>query len=245
MVAALDLVPDGASRVLDAGCALGNAGRILKNRRPVEVVGIEMMAEAAEVARTHLDDVVCADLDLRPELPYPADYFDAILFLDILEHVVLPEQVVQHLLRWLSPGGVAVFSIPNVFHVSVLKEMFGGARRFGGTGITVPEHLRFFMITDIVNLMDRLNLKIDETILALVTEPNEAEGPVGDLAEWFGSSRERAAFESRVSNYVLVASPVLDGDAVRNTGQQFNFEGRYQMFHSAEELGLSAGGLGD
>ena len=241
MVTALDLIPDGATRILDAGCALGNTGKVLKKRRPVEVVGIEMMAEAAKIAQSHLDDVVCADLDMRPELPYPKGHFDAILFLDVLEHVVLPERTVQHLLNWLSPQGVLIFSIPNVFHISVLKEMFGGVRRFNGTAITVPEHLRFFMITDIVNLMDKLNVRIDETIFALMTEPHDAENHLGALAESLGSNRERAAFESRVSHYVFRASPALDGQPVSNMGRAFNFEGRYQMFHSAEELGLDVG----
>ena len=77
--------------MLDVGCALGKFGRLLKSRRDIEVVGVELMAEAAAVAADHLDDVLILDLDETPDLGYPENSFGVLTMLDVVEHLMLPD----------------------------------------------------------------------------------------------------------------------------------------------------------
>src|SRR5919201_6664861 len=57
------LVPAGAARVLDLGCATGATAAWLKARAAVEVVGVEREPEYARDAAVVLDRVLTADVE--------------------------------------------------------------------------------------------------------------------------------------------------------------------------------------
>jgi len=46
-------------------------------------------------------------------IPYPNGYFDAVLLLDVLEHVPAPELVIAETYRVLRQGGELIVSVPN------------------------------------------------------------------------------------------------------------------------------------
>src|SRR5829696_3765018 len=62
----LELVPERARRVLDLGCSTGWLAAALKQRGPVEVVGIEREPAYAEVAKERCDRVVVGDVQHVP-----------------------------------------------------------------------------------------------------------------------------------------------------------------------------------
>src|SRR5204863_340186 len=83
----LGLVEPGA-RVLEFGCASGYMSQALGDRRGATVVGVELDAEAAQLAAAHAERVLVGDaeeLDIEAELG--AERFDAIVFADVLEHL--------------------------------------------------------------------------------------------------------------------------------------------------------------
>ncbi len=47
------------------------------------------------------------------ELPYPANSFECIVCMDVLEHVVDPYRVLSEVFRVLVPGGVVLTTVPN------------------------------------------------------------------------------------------------------------------------------------
>ena len=81
------LVPPECRRVLDVGCGTGQLGRLLRARGH-HVTGVELIPEAAAVARTYLDHVAVADIEAG--FPFPPASFDAVIFADVLEHLVDP-----------------------------------------------------------------------------------------------------------------------------------------------------------
>jgi len=111
-------VPPTARRVLDVGCGTGRLGQGLKARQSCEVVGIEQNEQAAAVARTRLDVVHVGDFE-RLELQFPDGHFDAVVFADVLEHLLDPVAQLARVRPWLRPGdglgngGVVVASIPT------------------------------------------------------------------------------------------------------------------------------------
>jgi SAM-dependent methyltransferase len=101
------------ARVLDMACGEGYGSGVL-SRSAASVVGVDGNPEALEHARLKYT---------RPGLSFewgavetygePAS-FDAVVFLQTIEHVVDPPAVLRHFASLLAPGGVAYVSTPNV-----------------------------------------------------------------------------------------------------------------------------------
>jgi 2-polyprenyl-3-methyl-5-hydroxy-6-metoxy-1,4-benzoquinol methylase len=100
-------------RVIDMACGEGYGSEVLA-RRAVEVVGVDANPEAHDHARLRY---------VRPNLRFERglvetfgepDSFDAVVFLQTIEHVHDPVAVLEHLRSLLAPGGVAYISTPNV-----------------------------------------------------------------------------------------------------------------------------------
>jgi SAM-dependent methyltransferase len=104
----LDL-PAGA-RVLDLGCAFGFGTRLLEST--YQTYGHDLSSEyIARARRTRSRTTfTCGPAD---DLPYPDSYFDAVLLLDVLEHVADTGTVVREISRVLRRGGTLIVSVPN------------------------------------------------------------------------------------------------------------------------------------
>ncbi|RIV17628.1 glycosyltransferase [Alicyclobacillaceae bacterium I2511] len=154
-----DLVPP-VKRVLDVGCACGGLGLTLKNRGVAEVAGIELDPAAAVDARTVLDDVWVGDASSL-SLPRPPGWYEALVFADVLEHMVDPLAALVHLLTYLKPGGVVVASIPNVGHISVLQGLLNGTWTYQSAGVLDRTHLRFFTLVEMQRLLNEAGLTLE------------------------------------------------------------------------------------
>jgi SAM-dependent methyltransferase len=100
-------------RVLDMACGEGYGSSVLA-RTAASVIGVDGNPEAHEHARLRYT---------RPGLSFEwgavetygePGSFDAVVFLQTIEHVVDPAAVLAHFRRLLAPGGVAYVSTPNV-----------------------------------------------------------------------------------------------------------------------------------
>ncbi|MCB1009772.1 MAG: class I SAM-dependent methyltransferase [Acidobacteria bacterium] len=108
---AAELAP--GRRVLDAGCGVAGPAIWLARERGVEVVALNVSRRQVEEARHR---VVAAGMTERVEVVegdfhdlaarFPAERFDAVLFLESLVHSDHPERVLRGVARVLRPGGV-------------------------------------------------------------------------------------------------------------------------------------------
>src|SRR5581483_5382636 len=153
-----ELVPSRCRRVLEVGCGSGELGRLLSSRGR-SVTGIELVPEMAERARRWLDCVVTADVELDG-FPFPPASFDAIIFADVLEHLVDPWRVLREAVETLTEDGVIVASIPNVQNVDVLRRLFFGRWDYRERGILDFGHLRFFTLQSIRSLFAQADLTV-------------------------------------------------------------------------------------
>jgi methionine biosynthesis protein MetW len=161
-----ELVPSGARRVLDLGCASGALGAALKARAAgVEVVGVELDAAYAERARARLDHVVVGDVEevLSGEARSELGHFDCIVAADVLEHLRDPWAALRSAAGLLDAGGSAVVSLPNVRHWSTFVEL-GLRRRWPRQdwGIFDRTHLRWFTLSDARELLEQAGLEVQE-----------------------------------------------------------------------------------
>lgn len=141
----VDLLPPRPRRVLDVGCGAGMLGAEAKRRhRGCEVIGIEANADAAQLAAHRLDRVIVGDVETLPLDDVAPASLDAILYGDVLEHLVDPWAVVRRHAGLLADGGRVVASLPNVRSVEVLLGLLRGTWEYADAGILDRSHLRFF-----------------------------------------------------------------------------------------------------
>ncbi len=153
------LVPPECRRVLEVGCGAGELGRLLRTRG-YHVTGIELVPEMAERARRGLDRVETADVE-SDGFPFPPASFDAIVFADVLEHLVDPWRVLREAADVLADGGVVVASIPNVQNLDVLRRLLRGRWDYRERGILDRGHLRFFTLHTIRDLFTQAGLTLE------------------------------------------------------------------------------------
>jgi SAM-dependent methyltransferase len=136
-------VPDTARRILEVGCNTGGFGAALKMSRGVEVWGVEPDAKAAAQAAAQLDKVIQSPF--TDGIDIPNGYFDALVFNDVLEHMVDPWIALRLATEKLAAGGVVVASIPNLRHIDNLQHILVDADfRYESHGVRDRTHLRFF-----------------------------------------------------------------------------------------------------
>jgi SAM-dependent methyltransferase len=153
------LVPPECRRVLEVGCAGGELGRLLQAGGH-RVTGIELVPEMAERARRWLDRVVTADVE-TDGFRFPTESFDAIVFADVLEHLIDPWRVLREAVGVLADGGVVVASIPNLQNIDVLRRLLRGRWEYRERGITDFGHLRFFTLHTIRCLFAQASLTME------------------------------------------------------------------------------------
>ena len=94
--------------VLDLGCAGGFMAEALA-ARGAHVTGIDPAADAIDAARAHARATglrIGYDVGVGEALPYDDSSFDAIVCVDVLEHVADLNKVLSEVARTLRPGGV-------------------------------------------------------------------------------------------------------------------------------------------
>lgn len=157
----LPLFPDFATRVLEVGCGNGATLRYLKAQgRCSYTHGLELFEEVAAEAREQLDEVSVGNAELLV-LDWPSAQYDAILCLDVLEHMVDPWAFVDACARLLKPGGVLIASIPNMRTFPVLyKLLMKGKFEYAEQGIMDRTHLRWFTRHSALALMHRPPLQL-------------------------------------------------------------------------------------
>ena len=192
--------------ILDVGCAAGAMGRELLAKGAREVVGLEIVTQAANIARSRLTAVYRYDLNALPELPYPEGYFNILTFADVLEHLVDPEAVLRHLLRWLRPGGEIVCSIPNIRHESVLLPLLvDGSWNYVDAGILDRTHLRFYTLQSILKLFSGLGLVLQRDVQAVTTLPSPHLDRVCEMVGSLGGNATQFRQEATAIQYLVSA----------------------------------------
>ena len=188
---ALSLVPAHVDRVLEVGCGTGNTLAWLKvNRGCSWVGGAEIFHEAASEARKKLDAVYEGDIESM-NLPIEKASLDAVLCLDVLEHMADPWSVVRRLHALLKPDGVLVASVPNVRHFRVvLPLVLRGKWEYAESGLLDKTHLRFFVRDTAVGLLECSGLSVDA-----VEAPSLAKGTKTGLANSLTFSLLKPFFE--------------------------------------------------
>lgn len=116
---------DGSRRydLLDVGCGVGPLRQWL-GAEAFRIVGLEISAAAAEIARRSYD--ACETGDVERPWPFEPSSFDGVHAGAVLEHVVDWHAPLNHANRCLRDGGLLVVSVPNLRYWKEVRKLILG-----------------------------------------------------------------------------------------------------------------------
>jgi len=117
---ALGLLERG-KRLLDVGCGDGILGYFAREKYE-EVYGVDISEEALEIARRRGVKTKRVNLN-KGKLPFRDEFFDAVVCLDVIEHVFEPRSLIKEIHRVLQKKGVLIISTPNNKVLGSLSEV--------------------------------------------------------------------------------------------------------------------------
>lgn len=155
--------------ILDIGCNDGRADVPLIEKGNT-VYGVDMVEEAAEVARSRGVKALRMDITKDP-LPFQDNFFDVIIAGDIIEHIFDTDDFMRKISAKLKMNGTLILSTPNLaslgrrllllfgrnpFCEYSLEDEIGGARPVG--------HIRYFVKKDLVGFLEKHGFKVESII---------------------------------------------------------------------------------
>jgi SAM-dependent methyltransferase len=195
------LLPRAVTRVIDVGCGAGATSAWIKSLYPTATtVGLEGNPALRSELESKLDEVHIVDLNAAIPSVGAADL---VLFLDVLEHVNSPENVLRQILLDLPKAGHVIVSLPNVAHLSVsIPLLFRGEFEYCDAGILDRTHVRFYVRDSAVRLLNDVGLRVVKGL------ESGLSGPKSRLFDrlTFGLIRDRLA-----KQYILLATPMPTG----------------------------------
>ncbi len=157
----LKFIPQNAKTILDVGCGKGSFAKQLKTDSNKKVWGIEIEKQAGKIAQSKLDKVYIGNA-AQIIKTLPNNFFDCIVFNDVLEHFVDPYKILTETKEKLAKKGTVVCSIPNVRYIATLKELLIKKDwQYRNEGILDKTHLRFFTKKSIVKMFNNLGYKVE------------------------------------------------------------------------------------
>ena len=205
----VELLPRTARNLCDVGCSAGGVGAAWK--RGVaggSVTGIESDPRAAAIAAGRLDRVLTADAGEALEaLGREGARFDAFLFADILEHLEDPVRALCLARSLAEPGARLIASVPNVGHLSLVRDLVAGRFDPLPAGLADVGHLRWFSRDFLREALEEAGWRVEDLRSVTGVPPPDAEDFLGSLGDWEGLDRESLATYQWIAVASASASP--------------------------------------
>lgn len=107
--------PEGDMRILDLPCGRGFYLNMFRYVSSCQLVGADLDWDVVKTARQvlgHLADIHIHHASIY-SMPYPRDWFDAVILSEVLEHIDDDVRGLKEAYRVLKPGGVLAVTVPN------------------------------------------------------------------------------------------------------------------------------------
>lgn len=149
------------SVVLEFGCATGRMTRYMKETLDCRVYIVEIDESAYKIALQYAEDGLCDDiLNFRWTEKFQGITFDAIIFADVLEHLICPEKVLECAAKLLKDTGRLYVSLPNITHNDILLKAYAEHFDYTETGLLDDTHVHFWGLENIRSLSGKCGLNI-------------------------------------------------------------------------------------
>lgn len=123
-------------KILDFGCNYGHSVKILHDLG-YDSLGVDVSKEAIDFGKS----LGINNIYLESEKTFSPNYFDAIISLDVLEHIQDDKKALLHLSQIVKPGGYIVIMVPAFMFMWGIQDI-------------ISQHYRRYtlpVLTDLVN----------------------------------------------------------------------------------------------
>lgn len=159
--ALIDLMDDDKEaelEVLEIGCDLGASLIEIKNRfHNANIHGLEINRDAVNISH-NIMDIVEGNIENRNVCF--KQKFDYVVFGDVLEHLRDPLGTVKYCKTLLKSDGTILASIPNIMHISVMKQLLAGHFEYQDTGLLDRTHIHFFTYYEILKMFEEAGFTV-------------------------------------------------------------------------------------
>lgn len=150
------LVPPRA-KILDIGAGTGDFVAFME-KCGYRAEGIEPAREPSESAREFGLNIHTSDLSNWAGNEANHGSYDAVVLVNVLEHVPDPEVVLAQSANLLRPGGMLVIRVPNDF--TEIQEAAERKINKKAWWIFAPDHINYFNVESLGNLLTNFNFDI-------------------------------------------------------------------------------------
>lgn len=139
-------------KVLDIGCGTGDLVEVLE-ANGLDVSGLDPSTYAIEVAKAAGCKKVYNN-SLEDFFKNNTEKFDAVVLVNVLEHVPDPNSIIKMAREMLIGGGIIVVIVPNDFSriQSIAKKKIGATSDWW---VAIPDHINYFNYSSLNNFMTR------------------------------------------------------------------------------------------
>jgi SAM-dependent methyltransferase len=122
--------------LLEVGCSSGFLLRELHEQWPAATtIGADFVREPLERLAAAVNDIPLMQFDLV-RCPLPSECVDAVVLLNVLEHIDKDRAAMRHAVRVLKPGGIAIVEVPAGPHLyDVYDEYLQHCRRYSAASL--------------------------------------------------------------------------------------------------------------
>ena len=150
----------GASKVLDLGCGNGAISGLLAERS-FSVRGCDASSSGLAIARSSFPGITFFQHDLAEPLPDEhCGQYDAVVSLEVIEHLLLPRTLMANASQALRQGGIMILSTP--FHGYWKNLALAISNKFDDHWHPLRDygHVKFFSKRTLLSLFAEFNFQV-------------------------------------------------------------------------------------
>lgn len=149
-------------RILDIGSADGVFSKVILDKTGAKkLIGIDVLKSSVDWANKHWkdDDRLEFRIGDAHKLDFKKNYFDAVVALEVLEHVYNPQKVLEEIRRILKKGGYAILLVPSE---NFLFKIVWFLWHFYGRMVWKDTHVQDFRNDSLVSIAKKAGFKIEK-----------------------------------------------------------------------------------